>query len=92
MSCKRFIITIIETVELNDIFIAVETQRDESKKEGLQGLVKLEDTQNERDGFRNSVVALQTSMRRVESDRAELMKCLEEARKRIGGTPSSHSH
>lgn len=61
-----------------------ESQRDEAKKEGLLGHNKLEDAENERDGFRNSVVALQSSVRRMESDRGDLMKCLEEARKRIG--------
>ena len=65
----------------------VENQRDEAKKEGLLEHNKLEDAENERDGFRNSVVALQSSVRRMESDRGDLMKCLEEARKRIGGIP-----
>jgi len=69
---------------LSNLLIA-ESQRDEAKKEGLLEHNKLEDAENERDGFRNSVVALQSSVRRMESDRVDLMKCLEEARKRIGG-------
>ena len=68
-------------------WVTAESQRDEAKKEGLLGHNKLEDAENERDGFRNSVVALQSSVRRMESDRGDLMKCLEEARKRIGGIP-----
>lgn len=65
--------------------MAVESQRDDARKEGLQRGSVLEEVQSERSELRNSVVTLQTSIKRLESEREDVVKCLEEARKRIGG-------
>ena len=63
----------------------MESQRDEARKEGFQRGSVLDEVQNERSELRNSVVTLQTSIKRLESEREDVVKCLEEARKRIGG-------
>lgn len=63
----------------------MESQRDEARKEGLQRGSVLEEVQNERSELRNTVVSLQTSIKRLESEREDVVKCLEEARKRIAG-------
>lgn len=76
--------------KLLTVYIAVEVQRDEARKEGIMERNKLEDVLNEKDGYRSSVLALQSTIKRLESDREDLVKCLEEARKRIAGT-SIHS-
>lgn len=65
--------------------MAVESQRDDARKEGLQRGNILDEVQNERSELRNTVVSLQTSIKRVESEREDVVKCLEEARKRIAG-------
>lgn len=63
----------------------MESQRDDARKEGLQRNSVLEEIQNERSELRNTVVSLQTSIKRLESEREDVVKCLEEARKRIAG-------
>lgn len=70
--------------------MTVESQRDEARKEGLQRGSVLDEVQNERAELRNSVVGLQTSIKRLESERDDVLKCLEEARKRIGGNHVFH--
>lgn len=45
----------------------------------------MEELTTERNELRNSVVSMQATIRRLESDREDVVKCLEEARKRIGG-------
>lgn len=70
-------------------FSPVESQRDEARKEGLQRGSVLEEVQNERSELRNTVVSLQTSIKRLESEREDVVKCLEEARKRIAGKKKS---
>lgn len=64
----------------------MESQRDEARKEGLQRANVLDEVQNERSELRNTIVGLQASIKRLESEREDVVKCLEEARKRIGGT------
>ena len=60
-----------------------EAQRDEGRKELQLSRQQLEDMRNERDGSRNSGLALQATIKRSECDRQELARCLDEARKRI---------
>jgi hypothetical protein len=67
------------------LFRAVESQRDDARKEGLQRGSILDELQNERSDLRNSIVGFQTSIKRLESEREDIVKCLEEARKRIAG-------
>lgn len=66
----------------------MESQRDEACKESLQRAKLLEEVQSERIELRNSVVGLQSTIKRLESDRDDVVKCLEEARKRIAGNES----
>lgn len=61
----------------------MESQRDEALKESVHRSSLLEEVQCERTELRNSVVGLQTSIKRLESDREDVVRCLEEARKRI---------
>ncbi|XP_046437712.1 paramyosin-like isoform X1 [Daphnia pulex] len=61
----------------------MESQRDDARKEGLQRGGILDELQNERSELRNSIVGFQTSIKRLESEREDIVKCLEEARKRI---------
>ncbi len=64
----------------------MESQRDEACKESLQRAKILEEVQSERIELRNSVViGLQSSIKRLESDREDVAKCLEEAIKRVAG-------
>ena len=63
----------------------MESQRYEACKESHQRAKLLEEVQSERIELRNSVVGLQSSIKRLESDRDDVVKCLEEARKRIAG-------
>lgn len=64
---------------------SVESQRDEARKDGVQRGGQMDEIQSERNELRNSVVTLQASIKRLESDREDVIKCLEEARKRIAG-------
>ena len=72
------------------LFRAVESQRDDARKEGLQRGSILDELQNERSDLRNSIVGFQTSIKRLESEREDIVKCLEEARKRIAGIVIGH--
>ncbi len=68
----------------------MESQRDDARKEGLQRGGILDELQNERSELRNSIVGFQTSIKRLESEREDIVKCLEEARKRIAGIVTVH--
>ena len=46
---------------------------------------QLDQMRSERDGLRDATVALQATVKKFETDRDELVKCLEEARRRISG-------
>ena len=45
----------------------------------------MDQMRSERDGLRDATVALQATVKKFETDRDELVKCLEEARRRISG-------
>lgn len=78
---------------MNCLSPTVESQRDEARKENNQKVNLLEELQSERVDLRNTIVGLQATIKRLESDREDVLKCLEEARKRIAGElPSTQAH
>ena len=59
--------------------------REEKRKEEMQNRQQLEELRSERDSLRESIIGFQCTIKKFESDRDDLVRCLEEARKRITG-------
>ena len=51
----------------------------------MQNRQQLEELRSERDSLRESIIGFQCTIKKFESDRDDLVRCLEEARKRITG-------